>query len=284
MPAPAGIMTTTTNSPQVTVIIPVRNGELYIADAIRSVLMQNVAGLQLLISDNGSTDGTAQIIAAHAGSPVVTAIRQTESLSMLEHFNKCLDRVHSEYYMLLCHDDFLLGENTLANALEIMEAHPDASAVYCDLEYVDGKGRKLGTREFGGPAIMNALELGRRSVVSMRNLFGIPLLIRRSALASHRYNLTLPYVADVELSLFLASKGATHRLQAPLIANRYHASNSTRGLHGESLLQMKKLAALYAIGLDASDRLLMSVNAKLMFVAKFAFFRYLGLRDRLLKG
>ena len=50
----------------ITVIIPVRNGEAFIEKAIESVLSQSANSFKIIISDNGSTDLTAQIVSKYA--------------------------------------------------------------------------------------------------------------------------------------------------------------------------------------------------------------------------
>ena len=52
------------DAPEISVIIPVHNGEKYLAEAIQSVLDQSHAASEILVVDNGSTDDTAQIARA----------------------------------------------------------------------------------------------------------------------------------------------------------------------------------------------------------------------------
>ena len=49
------------SQPRVSVCLPVYNGEQFVAEAIRSVLAQDFADFELIITDNASTDGTADI-------------------------------------------------------------------------------------------------------------------------------------------------------------------------------------------------------------------------------
>jgi glycosyltransferase involved in cell wall biosynthesis len=51
----------TARNPSVSVCLPVFNGETYVADAIQSVLSQTFGDLELIISDNSSTDGTGAL-------------------------------------------------------------------------------------------------------------------------------------------------------------------------------------------------------------------------------
>jgi len=54
------------NPPKVSVLVPVYNGERYLAECLNSVLAQEFQDLEILISDDGSTDNSAQIIRAIA--------------------------------------------------------------------------------------------------------------------------------------------------------------------------------------------------------------------------
>src|SRR5512145_3487314 len=52
-------------SPRVTVVIPVYNSEKYLADAIDSILAQTFEDFEVILIDDGSTDGSVEIMAAH---------------------------------------------------------------------------------------------------------------------------------------------------------------------------------------------------------------------------
>lgn len=54
-------MSVTSGAPDISVVIPVHNGERYLAESIHSVLDQGHAALELLVIDNGSTDATAEV-------------------------------------------------------------------------------------------------------------------------------------------------------------------------------------------------------------------------------
>ncbi len=260
----------------VTVLLPVRNGEDYVEQAVRSVLQQGCAGLKLLVSDNGSSDNTAAIVSRYLGDGRVAYVRQPEGLDMLGHFNRCLEMVESEYYMLLCHDDFLYSPFALEKARQALEASPGATAVYCDLAYVDRAGALITVRRFGRRGEVDSDALARSAVVAARNLFGIPLLIRTRAIGSARYDADLPYAADLDLSIAISRGTRICHLPEPLIANRYHGSNATLGLFVSALGQMRRIAAKHAIELSARERLLMALNAWKTGVQKWLFFQYLG--------
>ena len=63
--------------PLVSCVIPVWNGEKYLGEAIQSVLDQTYSNIELVIVDDGSTDGTPDVIASFTNR--VTSIRQEQS-------------------------------------------------------------------------------------------------------------------------------------------------------------------------------------------------------------
>src|SRR5436305_1029668 len=62
------------NQPMISVIIPVYNGERYLGEAIESVLAQSYHWLEIILVDDGSTDGSATV--AKQFSPAVQVVRQ----------------------------------------------------------------------------------------------------------------------------------------------------------------------------------------------------------------
>jgi glycosyltransferase involved in cell wall biosynthesis len=258
----------------ITVILPVRNGAAFIAKAIESVLAQSYRGVRLVVSDNGSTDATAAIVAGYLADPRVRLVTRTENYDMLAHFNKCLDAVDTEYYMLLCHDDYLCDPAALEKAHRALQGHAEISAAYCDIEYVDSAGRLIFTRRFGRSGAIRGDVLGRSAVIATRNLFGIPLLVRTRTLEGARYDKDLPYAADLDLAIAMARRGCVLHIPEALIANRYHRGNETFRVFRTALREMKRIAAKQGIALSGWERLHMLFNAWKTVVQKWVFFQY----------
>ncbi|MDO9406431.1 MAG: glycosyltransferase [Polaromonas sp.] len=269
---------------KITVLIPVRNGIAFIEDALNSILTQTLPHIKLIVSDNDSTDGTLAVLEKYQKTYPQIIIKQQKNLSMLEHFNKCLAFVDTEYYMLLCHDDYVTSPEAMALAANILAEQPDVSAVYCDLDYVDRSGKHISTRKLSTHNTRTPREIALQSIRTMRNQFGIPLLIRTSARQHHVYDTALPYLADVEMSCHLGTSGSAHYIPQAFIANRYHTTNSTRALHGDTINQMKNMAAIYKIQLDWRDNLLMHANSLFIAGAKHMFFKYIELRQWMSRG
>ena len=86
------------------IIIPVRNGANYLASSAGSVLDQDYANYELLISDNHSEDGTAQIMQSLT-HPRLRKLHPPAPLSMVDHFEWTLSLAEGEWVMFLGADD-----------------------------------------------------------------------------------------------------------------------------------------------------------------------------------
>ncbi len=101
MPSPA------VAAPAVTVGLPVYNGETYLNRAIKSVLAQTWADLELVVSDNASTDGTEKICRSWAATDSrIRYFRQKTNIGAGPNYNHTLELARGEYFCWLAHDDW----------------------------------------------------------------------------------------------------------------------------------------------------------------------------------
>jgi glycosyltransferase involved in cell wall biosynthesis len=106
--------------PLVSVIIPVYNTEKYLAEAIESVLAQTYQPIELIVVDDGSTDGSAAV--ARRYLPRLTYFYQANAGTSAAR-NKGLQAAHGEFYAFLDADDTWL-ENKLAVQHAAFQADP----------------------------------------------------------------------------------------------------------------------------------------------------------------
>lgn len=96
------------NEIRVSVGLPVYNGEHGIHKAIRSLLCQSHKNLEIVISDNASTDGTKEICSDYCGKDArLRYIRQSSNRGPVANFKTVLELANGEYFMWLGHDDEL---------------------------------------------------------------------------------------------------------------------------------------------------------------------------------
>ncbi|OQW92809.1 MAG: hypothetical protein BWK78_00560 [Thiotrichaceae bacterium IS1] len=259
----------------ITVFIPVYNGANLIERAIKSVLCQTFANFALVVSDNCSTDETKAIVSNYLTDPRVKLIEKSQNVGVTENFNSCLRILETKYYMMLCHDDFLYKPQALAKAFEILETHPEVPAVYCDLLFVDSHSRVLLERRFNRSGLIQSDLVVRQSILSCRNQFGIPLLMRSSASQGVQPDDRLTYTGDVEFSFAYAKGKPIYHIPEFLIGNGFHETNSTRVHFHKVRPQMEIIAAKHGIPLSNFDKLRMRFNAGFVTLQKWVFFFYL---------
>jgi glycosyltransferase involved in cell wall biosynthesis len=126
-------------TPKVSIGLPVRNGGRYLAEAIDALLAQTFPDFELIISDNASTDDTPAICEAYAArDPRVRVIRQEHNMGAARNFNLVFASSTGKYFKWAAHDDYLEA------CLAILEAQPDAVLCQSLVDIVD---RDLGEHE-----------------------------------------------------------------------------------------------------------------------------------------
>lgn len=135
----------------VTVIIPTYNYGRFLEQALRSVLDQQLQGVEVLVLDNASTDNTAQLMQAYAGHPQVRYIRNRRnigpSFNVINGFRMACGR----YLTVLMADDFQ-HPGFLSRAVTLLEQRPEVALVYTSCRWVDEDGRELGVLNHPGHA------------------------------------------------------------------------------------------------------------------------------------
>ena len=121
----------------VSVIIPTYNRGSNIERTLDSVLAQTLAPSEILVVDDGSTDGTADWIEAHYGEKVRVIRQQNQGVAAAR--NRGLKEAKGEYVAFLDHDDIWLPQK-LEKQLEVALAHPQVALVSCLWDDVDENG------------------------------------------------------------------------------------------------------------------------------------------------
>ena len=124
-------------TPRLTIVIPTVNRARLVARAIESALAQTSPDIEIIVSDNGSTDETPAVIERYAGRGLRT-FRHDSTIPVARHHDFIIDKVHTEFLLALSDDDFLEPEFA-AEALAMFDRHPELSFVYtgCSFHYED---------------------------------------------------------------------------------------------------------------------------------------------------
>ena len=110
----------------ISVIIPAYNCQAYLQEAIESVLSQKMADLEIIVIDDGSTDGTAFIAASYA--PFVICVSQ-KNMGIGAARNRGVNLAQGKFFAFLDADD-LWTENKLSRQLALFKADPHIDALF----------------------------------------------------------------------------------------------------------------------------------------------------------
>jgi glycosyltransferase involved in cell wall biosynthesis len=177
---------------RLTVIMPVRNGEKYLRPAIDSLLGQTFPDFELLILDDGSTDGSAGIVESYTDSRI-RLVRKEGGPGLAATLNLGLDLSRGEYIARMDCDDISLP-NRLAAQVDFLERHPGIGICGCWVKCI-GEGKRKVWRYPSDPETARCLLLFRTplahpTVVMRRDL------LERSGL---RYDPALRRAQDFDL-------------------------------------------------------------------------------------
>jgi glycosyltransferase involved in cell wall biosynthesis len=122
------------NKPKVSIALPVYNGEIFLKEALDSILCQTFTDFELIISDNASTDSTQEICKVYASQDKrIRYYRNTENLGAAWNFNQVFKLSRGKYFKWACYDD-VIAPTFLARCVEVLDNDP--SVVLCHSQTV----------------------------------------------------------------------------------------------------------------------------------------------------
>lgn len=212
-------MSPATRTPQVSVIIPVYNGDRYIAVAVESALSQSFTEREIIVVDDGSSDRTQQVL-----QPYFDRIRYIyqDNQGAAVARNVACQLARGEFLAFLDADDYFLPEK-LAKQIACFDADPTLDMVQTGWLMVDETGREI-----------SAVKLWQQAPKLDLAAFIIYKCVRPSAMMLRRkwwerlggFDSHLPPTEDLDFALRLALKGCKAMwLKETLTCYRQHNSN-----------------------------------------------------------
>jgi glycosyltransferase involved in cell wall biosynthesis len=125
---------------RLTIGLPVYNGANFLAESLESLLGQTYDDLEIVISDNASTDGTADICQEYANKDSrIRYIRQPYNIGMIRNHQFVMRQATGELFKLASHDD-LYARDLLKKCIEALDAHPEVVVAHCWEARIDARG------------------------------------------------------------------------------------------------------------------------------------------------
>jgi glycosyltransferase involved in cell wall biosynthesis len=207
---------------RVSAVMPSYNRDRYVAEALESALSQGFEGLEVVVVDDGSTDGSRAVLEGF-GDRIRTEFRANAGQSAT--VNRAVEMARGEYVALIDNDDAWLP-GKLARQIPLLDAEPRAAILYAAFEVMDGEGKTIpdprpSRRTPSGEVLGDLFD---------ENFLRTPTVIFRRALflEAGGYDPSLRYTNDWDMWLRIATGRLV--LRDPTVSARYR-------LHGSQLVK-----------------------------------------------
>jgi glycosyltransferase involved in cell wall biosynthesis len=236
--------------PKVSVVTAVYNGAKYLRETLRSILDQTFSDLEYILVDDGSTDGSVDIIRS-IGDPRIRLLENDQNRRLVYTRNRGIAEARGDYVALTDHDDVSLPTR-LAEQVRFLDDNPEFGLVATWYEYINLTGVPVVKRQIRryAPAECSASLL-------YRNVFGnSTLMVRRSAIPDPPYAAEFPLCEDYD---FLAKVARRHPIAlVPEVLVKYRLTTGSYsnfvGRQTFDLARVLKRRLLSEMGVDASER------------------------------
>lgn len=209
--------------------MPVYNGERFLPEAIDSILNQTWVDFELLIVDDGSTDGSSEILSGYANRDKrVTLIRNETNLGLVRTLNRGLDLTDSPYIARMDQDDISLPDRLQKQAMYLQQ-HPEVGVLGTNITYIDSEGRDLKYSRPKHNRYESPLFI-RWSLLWRNPIYHPTVMIRRAVLerTGFKYNPEYEAAEDYEFWARLSHHTILARLEDVTVKYRISATSMSK--------------------------------------------------------
>lgn len=141
-------VTTGPDVPLVTALVPTYNAAAFVGATLDSLARQTWPRLEILIGDDGSTDGTVELLERFAGAhDNVRLLRRTENLGWLRNSNDLMEHAAGEFLFFAFHDD-TVAPTYVEELVRVLRERPDVVLAFSDMT----------VSEVGGPSVTHVFD------------------------------------------------------------------------------------------------------------------------------
>lgn len=215
--------------PDISVILPVYNGMPYLRESVASVLTQTYKSFELLIADDGSSDGSLEFL-ENIVDDRVSLLKNARNIGLFSNLNQLIRLAKAPNIKLWSQDD-IMYPNCLEVTVAFHRKYPDIGFSYSDRDIIDKDSvvvRPVGvdhTPEYISPSLHDRIALYCGSIAG--NIANVTLS-GKALQEVGLFNETMRFSGDFEMWVRLTSKFSVGKIGVPLIQLRDHAGQLSR--------------------------------------------------------
>lgn len=226
-------------SAKVSIVVTTYNGAKYLAAQLDSILAQTHSALEIIISDDASTDSTSTIAQRYAEQDArITLIRHEKNVGLHTNLGNALAQARGEYLAISDQDD-IWRTDKIEIQLSLLDG---AVGVYSDSALIDAQGQSLGKTLFQTLNIKPNADSARTVPLFFKNAVSAHALLFHRSLLSMALPFSDDFIFDHQLALAASCYGGLQYCDEPLVLHRIHGGNHTNaGLAGKAVQKQTAL-------------------------------------------
>lgn len=218
-----------------TIVVPCWQAGPHLRPMLESLLAQSRQDFVLVLVDDASSDGSAEVARATCGDRITVHVNE-QRLGLARNWNRCAALVDTPFFCL-AHMDDVYERDFVARTLAVLESDPGVGAVHTRAGAIDSDGRAIDSpseraklRSWRGLATTEATPAGMYAALYAGNFVCCPSLVYRTAAfrATGGFDETLGFALDWKLLFELLLAGSRIvGVPETLVRYRRHAANAT---------------------------------------------------------
>lgn len=213
---------------KIDILLPVYNGEKYLKEQIESLFYQTYRDIRIIIRDDGSTDGSTEVLKAYGTDPRVQIVNDNKgNLGSTKCFEELIKYVSAEYFMFCDQDDIWKPdkvENTLREIQNKEKMFPSTPLLICtDASCIDSDGNMIAESFFASQRFEETLD-SKEKMAALNIVQGNTCLMNNLC-KNFLHDIPEDIVYDCWVALVIAYYGKVFYMHNQTVLYRQHANN-----------------------------------------------------------
>lgn len=225
--------------PAISVVMPVYNGARFLDEAVSSILGQTCGDLELIVSDDGSTDRSLEIARGYASEDQRVVVLEPGHGGIAAAMNRGLTAARGAYLAPMDQDDVAMPDR-LERLVAFLERRPEVTLVGGGMQLIDADGRMLGERR----RATSSESVAEAMLTSCAVIHPTSMMRTAAVQAVGGYRRAMPFAQDYDLWLRLMEHGHIDNIAEILLLKRIHKGSVTQ-CHAQRAQQVIARSAAY---------------------------------------